>query len=93
MKLIYKSMIPARPGDRAIFLDGEEEISEPLVMWAIIQEDNDSLIVGLVLSELGIASAEESINFVGYVDARAGTPQIHELCKLMARADRAPRVR
>lgn len=87
MSAIYRSMIPSRPGDRAVFVDGEDEIVEPIVMWAIV-EDGSSHIAGMIISELGIEPADESINFVGYVDQRAKPEKIHELCIAGALADR-----
>lgn len=87
MSPIYRSMIPSRPGDRAVFVDGEDEIVESIVMWAIV-EDGSSHIAGMIISELGIESADESINFVGYIDEWAGNEKIHELCIAGALTDR-----
>ena len=87
MSAIYRSMIPSRPGDRAVFVDGEDEIVEPIVMWAIV-EDGSSHIVGMIISELGIEPADESVNFVGYIDEGAGNEKVHELCIAGALANR-----
>lgn len=87
MSPIY-SMIPSRPGDRAVFVDGEDEIVEPIVMWAVVWEDGGSKIVGMIITELGIEPAEESFNFVGYIDEQAGNEKVHELCIAGALTDR-----